>query len=287
MTDEAFIGTKEERKARLGGSDFSVILGINPYKKRFEMIAEKAGIIAGTFEGNEFTKRGEELEDTVIKMFEEKTGFQVTDQQKVLYKEVIDSLPLCGHIDGFIKSENSLLEVKTTDIKSKSWADGIPRYYEAQMTFYCYLLGVTKAYIAVATCKDQEIIDFAYYEYHPTMTEEEILTACREFTKEVKEAKEKYGVVNNGLYVYNSYIDDDISKLEELKERISEIQKSIKPLEDEKKKIEAKLKDLIGVNAGLTTDLYEVSLGNRISAPRSEYEIGRAVIKIKYKGEEQ
>ena len=82
MTEQSLIGTKEERRHRIGGSDFGSVLDINPYKSRFELVLNKAGVLYDFFTGNEYTKRGEELEDTIIKMFEDATNLKVTDQQK-------------------------------------------------------------------------------------------------------------------------------------------------------------------------------------------------------------
>ena len=65
------IGTKEQRLKRIGGSEFATVLGINPYMKRIELVLEKAGVIASTFEGNEATRRGQFLENDIIAMFED------------------------------------------------------------------------------------------------------------------------------------------------------------------------------------------------------------------------
>ena len=285
MTEQALIGSKEERQHRIGGSDFSSVLDINPYKSRFELILNKAGVLYDVFTGNEFTKRGEELEDTVIKMFEDATGYKVTDQQKEYTKEVENCLDLVVHIDGFIHSEQAVFEAKTSDYKSTAWDEGIPEYYKAQLCMNMYLAEVDKSYIAVAKCKGDEIVDFKYFEFQQEMTEGEILAACEAFSEDVRKAKEKYGVINNGLLVQNDTIDDMVSELEELKEQISQINKSIKPLEDKKKSIEKDLKEMIGTNSGLESSLYRVVLGNRIYQPSSDYSVSRGVLRIEYKGE--
>lgn len=288
MTEQSLIGTKEQRRHRIGGSDFSSVLDINPYKSRFELVLNKAGVLYDVFNGNEYTQRGEKLEDTVIQMFEDLTGFKVTDQQKEFVKESENgNLDLVVHIDGFIHSENAVFEAKTSDIKSKAWDDGIPRCYQAQLELNMYLSGAEKSYIAVAKCKDDEIIDFQYFEYYPQMTEYEILAQCEAFSEDVKKAKQKYGVINNGLIVENDNIDDMVSELEELKEQISQINKKIKPLDEKKKAIEKDLKALIGENAGVKSSIYKIILGNRITSPKNDYEVSRGVIKIEYlEGEE-
>ena len=286
MTEQSLIGTKEERRHRIGGSDFGSVLDINPYKSRFELILNKAGVLYDVFTGNEYTKRGEELEDTIIKMFEDATNLKVTDQQKEFVRESgNDNLDLVVHIDGFIHSENAVFEAKTSDYKSKAWEEGIPEYYKAQLELNMFLSGADKSYIAVAKCKDDDVIDFKYFKYLPEMDEGEILAACEAFSEDVRKAKEKYGVINNGLLVQNDSINDMVSELEELKEQISQINKSIKPLEDKKKSIEKELKEMIGINSGIESSLYRVVLGNRVYQPSTDYSVSRANLRIEYKGE--
>ncbi|MBQ4178603.1 MAG: YqaJ viral recombinase family protein [Elusimicrobia bacterium] len=284
MTEQSLIGTKEERRHRIGGSDFGSVLDINPYKSRFELVLNKAGVLYDFFTGNEYTKRGEELEDTIIKMFEDATNLKVTDQQKEFVKESENgNLDLVVHIDGFIHSENAVFEAKTSDYKSNAWEEGIPEYYKAQLSLNMYLSGADKSYIAVAKCKNDDVIDFQYFEYFPEMTEGEILGACEAFSEDVRKAKLKYGVINNGLLVQNNNIDDMVSELEELKQKISETNRSLKPYEDRKKQIEKELKEMIGINSGVESSLYRVVLGNRIYQPSSDYSVSRASLRVEYK----
>lgn len=283
MTEQSLIGTKEERRHRIGGSDFGSVLDINPYKSRFEPVLNKAGVLYDFFTGNEYTKRGEELENTIIKMFEDATNLKVTDQQKEYTKQKENCLDLVVHLDGFIHSEQAVFEAKTSDIKSKAWDDGIPEYYKAQLCMNMYLAEVDKSYIAVAKCKDDEIVDFKYFEFHQEMTEGEILGACEAFSEDVRKAKEKYGVINNGLLVQNDNINDMVSELEELKQKISETNRSLKPYEDRKKQIEKELKEMIGINSGIESSLYRVVLGNRIYQPSSDYSVSRASLRVEYK----
>ena len=49
MTEQSLIGSKEERRHRIGGSDFGSVLDVNPYKSRFELILNKAGVLYDVF----------------------------------------------------------------------------------------------------------------------------------------------------------------------------------------------------------------------------------------------
>lgn len=276
------IGTEEQRKCRIGGSEFATVLDINPFKKRIYLILEKAGVIADEFKGNDATRRGNLLEEEVIKLFENKTGLKVKNQQEEFIYEPNYSLPLVCHVDGL--TENAIFEAKTTDINSKVWDKGIPDYYKAQLEFNCYLSGYKKAYIAVAFCDDVEIKDFRYYEYIPIMRKEEIIMACTKFSQEVEHYK-KMGVLNSGKIRKTEIDSQKIDILLNLKQQISLLKAQLTPLEKMKEAIEKQLIEKIGNDAGIENDLYKITLGNRITSPKNTYSITRSTLKVELKGE--
>ena len=281
MTKESIIGTYEERRNRIGGSEFGTILNVNPYQKRIELVLEKAGVITNIFEGNEATRRGEFLENDIIAMFEDKTGLSVTNEQEEFIIQPKNCLELRCHVDG-ITSDDCVFEAKTTDKKAKTWDNGIPEGYKAQLEFNCRLTRKTKAYIAVGVCDGNEIIDFKWFSYKPQKSLLEIIEVCQEFTKDVEQYK-SIGVVNNGLILKTEINEDLINELSKLNDKIFEIKKQLKPYEDRKKEIESQFKEKIGSNLGIENDLYRITMGNRISSPVLDYKISRSTLKIEYK----
>lgn len=282
MTKDETIGTKEERLQRIGGSEFGTIMEVNPYSKRIDLVLEKAGIIASTFEGNSATRRGEFLEDEVIARFEDETGLEVTNQQDEFIKKATPCcLELRCHVDG-LTSDDAVFEAKTTDIRSKTWKDGIPEGYKSQLEFNCYLAKKKKAYIAVGICEGEEIVDFKWFSYEPIMTEEEILDYCFKFTEDVEYYKQ-FKPINNGKIVQSKLDDSLVEELNKINEDISKIKEQLKPYEDKKKKIEDQLKKEIGSNLGIETELFKITMGNRITSPSQDYKFCRSGLKIEYK----
>lgn len=281
MTKQELIGTKAQRQARIGGSEFATVMDINPYKKRIELVLEKAGVIANTFEGNDATRRGEFLENDIIAKFEDATGLTVSNEQQEFIVEPNDCLPLVCHVDG-ITSDDAVFEAKTTDIKSKTWSKGIPPYYKAQLEMNCKLANKKKAYIAVGYCEGDEIVKFEYFEHKPEMPMSDIVGYCQDFTNDVEKYK-SYGVVNNGLILKSKIDNNLIEELENINETISKLKQKIKPYEDQKKIIETKLKEQIGDNWGIENDLYKITMSNRITAPSYEYKVSRSGLKIERK----
>lgn len=272
----------ENRHLYIGGSDFGTVCGVNPYKSRESLALEKAQVIANQFEGNEATKRGELLEDRIIELFENETGKKVTDQQKEFERaETPHEMALKAHVDGL--TEDAVFEAKTTDIKGNVWDKGIPEYYVKQLEMNCYLSKRKKAYIAVGFCSGDEIVDFKWFEYIPQMAEPEILYEVAKFTELVKKLREEYGVINNGEIVEAEIDMDLVTELENIKEELQRYAVMISPLETRKKQIEKSLKEQIGINAGIRNEVFEITLGNRVSAPKNELSICRTGLKVKYR----
>lgn len=81
---------REQRKSGLGGSDAATILGLNPWKTRYELYQEKA-------EGIEFESDKEEdddvpstwgnlLEEVIAKRYQEKTGHELYEVDTLYHK---------------------------------------------------------------------------------------------------------------------------------------------------------------------------------------------------------
>lgn len=127
-----------DRDKFIGGSDIPVIMNISPFKTRWELLQEKAGLIQSDFEGNKYTAYGDLMEpeirdhinatrDTVFEPCQEIQG------------------DLRGNCDGF--NGDTILEIKTTS----NIHDTVNEYkiYLVQLLFYMELYGVEKGVLAV------------------------------------------------------------------------------------------------------------------------------------------
>lgn len=96
---------KEDRDKFIGGSDVSIIMGLSPFKTRWELLQEKAGLIKNNFEGNEYTEYGNIMEP------------KIRDYLNELYKyDFKEGKHINGDIRCHTDGENSdtILEIKTT-----------------------------------------------------------------------------------------------------------------------------------------------------------------------------
>ncbi len=138
------------RSKGLGGSDIGSVLGLNHWKSPFQLWAEKTGQV----EPDDISDHipiivGNELEETVARLFERESGLKVQRDNKTHYHK--DYPFLLANIDRKIIGQKALLECKTTSVFNKDeWTeDEVPVSYLLQVQHYLNVLDYDVAYIAV------------------------------------------------------------------------------------------------------------------------------------------
>ncbi|HHX68448.1 MAG TPA: endonuclease [Gallicola sp.] len=94
-----------DRNLYLGGSDIPIIMGISPFKSRFDLLLEKAGYKENEFTGNEYTEFGNVIEPKIRDYINE------TEKDKFVENKMVDG-DLRYHSDGVNKT--TVLEIKST-----------------------------------------------------------------------------------------------------------------------------------------------------------------------------
>lgn len=149
------VSEMEDRKAWLkmrtmgiGGSDASIIAGMNHWKSPFQLWLEKTGQVEPEeLDDNEYIYWGRVLEQAVADRFSELTGKQVHKQGMLQNK----AYPwMLANVDRMIVGENAGLECKTTNsFSGKQWdGDNLPDAYYLQCQHYMMATGMEKWYIA-------------------------------------------------------------------------------------------------------------------------------------------
>lgn len=131
----------ENRKKGIGGSDASVVLGINPYKRKRDLWLEKTGRACDPFKGNEATRKGDRLEPPMIQMFAAFHPEYTMIDTKHISLANRDYPFMAVSLDGAYLDETNdptVLEIKSTTIQNmamlEQWKDQIPQ------TYYCQIL---------------------------------------------------------------------------------------------------------------------------------------------------
>ncbi|MCM1327985.1 MAG: YqaJ viral recombinase family protein [Ruminococcus sp.] len=140
----------EYRKKGIGGSDASVVCGINKYKSPVELWLEKTGQLPYS-EAGEAAYWGTQLESLVRSEFSKRTGIEVNIVKEILQH---DDYPfMLANLDGTCQHPNygtCIFEAKTASAyKIGEWDDKIPDEYMLQIQHYMAVTGYKDAYIAV------------------------------------------------------------------------------------------------------------------------------------------
>lgn len=134
----------QERAGRIGGSDASAIVGMNPYKSNVDLWMEKTGqTVPEDISDKPYVKYGTKAEEHLRELF--KLDFP---EYQVFYEEnnmfINDRFPFAhASLDGWIidrDGKRGILEIKTTNIlqsmQKEKWKDRIPDNYYIQILHY-------------------------------------------------------------------------------------------------------------------------------------------------------
>ncbi len=127
-----------DRDKYIGGSDIPIIMGISPFKTRFDLLLEKAGIKENDFAGNKYTEYGNVMEPKIREYV-----------NKSFDKEFIEGKYINGdirvHTDG--EDKDCILEIKTTSQIHEKLEDY--KVYLVQLLFYMQETKKCFGYLAV------------------------------------------------------------------------------------------------------------------------------------------
>lgn len=161
----------ENRKNRIGGSDASILLGINPWKSNVALFEEKIGISEPeNLSNNKAVSFGSNAEKHLRELFkleyEDKYSLQYDDDDD--FSMWINSKYPFAHasLDGILTDletgEKGVLEIKTTkvfnDYELNKWDGNIPDYYYVQCLHYMFVcnfdFAIVKARIKIESSDD-------------------------------------------------------------------------------------------------------------------------------------
>lgn len=137
------------RATGIGGSDVSVLFGVNRFRSIFDLWREKTGQKELAESSSEAAHFGTILEETVKREFMDRTGLKVRAKNVLL--QSIKYPFMQANLDGIINEngEKVIFEAKTaTEYKASEWEEGVPWEYQLQVQHYFAVTGYRKAYVA-------------------------------------------------------------------------------------------------------------------------------------------
>lgn len=215
---------KVDRDKYIGGSDIPVIMEISPFKTRWELLQEKAGLVEDEFDGNEYTEYGNIMEPKIRDFINE------SQKDKFVEGKNIENDIRC-HTDGINKT--TVLEIKTTS----QIHENVNEYkiYLVQLLFYMKYTKRKKGILAVYARPKDFNTDFndkvlAVYEINIKDYKElvnDIDLALDEFRADLTRVKE------------NPFLTEADLEPQDLKELAEECRELLQDVEPKNKRLEA------------------------------------------------
>lgn len=166
------------RTMGIGGSDVSIIAGVNPYRSIFQLWQEKTGQVELEEKETEFTHFGSILEPIVKREFTRRTGLKVRNRYVIFQNE---NYPfMLADLDGIVYENKKMciFEAKTASAyKKEVWEEGVPVEYLYQIQHYMAVTGAEKTYIAA-------LVGGNCFLYHEVYRDDEMIHKIIEMEKE-------------------------------------------------------------------------------------------------------
>ena len=139
------------RDKGIGGSDASVICGLNKWKSPVELFMEKKGQLEPK-EPGEAAYFGTLLEPLIRQEFTRRTGLEIAPVHAILQHPQHQFM--LANLDGIVQDPihgKGVFEAKTaSQFMAPQWKNGmLPDHYEVQVQHYLAVTGLSFAYIAV------------------------------------------------------------------------------------------------------------------------------------------
>lgn len=176
------------RTSGIGGSDVSIIFGLNKFRSVYQLWLEKTGQVIPVEEENDYTHFGTILEPIVKAEFTRRTGLKIRSRNAILQSEEYPFM--LADLDGVIyeNGEMCIFEAKTASTyKKEIWEEGVPVEYQLQIQHYMAVTGAKKTYIAALVGGNQ----FFYYE---VFRDEELINIIIQVEKEFWQENVKQGI---------------------------------------------------------------------------------------------
>lgn len=124
------------RREGIGGSDAPVVAGVDPWKSRLELYAEKLGLGVGD-SGSEAAEWGLRLETAIAQAYQEETGREVTDEGQFTITYHPEHRFMRATLDRLVKDPKrgpGILQIKTTGAHyNKNWENDPPINFQVQL----------------------------------------------------------------------------------------------------------------------------------------------------------
>lgn len=231
-----------DRHKYLGGSDIAIIMGISPFKSRFDLLLEKAELKENDFVGNEYTEYGNAIEPLIRNYINESGLYKKPFRED---KIIVDDCRY--HDDGF--NGEVVLEIKSTSQIKEKLEDY--KLYLVQNIFGIMLRKKNKGLLAVYDRPDnfREQLASGKIEFDPNRLQlfPYTIDNFKEWQEDINFAIDQFRIDLEKVKANPLITEEDLQPKEviELSNQIVEIENQLqtfKDLENKQKKLKDNLK---------------------------------------------
>lgn len=256
----------KDREKYIGGSDIPIIMELSPFKSRFDLLLEKAGLKENDFTGNVFTEYGNKMEGKIRDFINDGMIFDFIEGKHIIdvpaeMTEHPNGMQIRCHTDG--ECDDIVLEIKTTAQTFDSLDDY--ELYLVQILFYMYCTGKSKGLLAVYKRPDDmseeldeanlQLFTFDINDYDELVNR--IIKAVGRFLEDLHKVK------SNPMITEEELLPSDITEItaqiiafEQQLERMKFLEKKIK---SEKDRLKTAMEGA-GVKTWQTPNGYKITL---------------------------
>jgi putative phage-type endonuclease len=134
----------ELRKQGITATDMAVIMGVSPWKTRYQLFCEKAGLVEPEPVGDA-AHRGLILEDAVATWWESQHEGKKLRRSNGILRVKDVPWAMCS-IDRMVQGEDHIVEIKTSS--SPLWRIGIPEFVQVQCQWQLFVSGFSEMTVA-------------------------------------------------------------------------------------------------------------------------------------------
>lgn len=257
-----------DREKYIGGSDIPVIMNISPYKTRYQLLREKAGLEESDFEGNIYTEYGNTMEPKIRDYINTSLGRLFVEGKhydKIVIDDIEQDIGVRCHTDG--EDDDTILEIKTTSSIHEEVNDY--ELYLVQLLFYMTKAGKSKGMLAVYERPSDfsEVFDKTRLQIF-NINAENYTLAIQKILEEVdKFVRDREKLVNNPFLTEEELLPSDLteasSKVIILEKRLQEFKEMEKEYERQKESLLKAMQDA-GVPSWRTNNGYLITVVDAI-----------------------
>lgn len=265
---------------RLTGTRFATVMGLNAWQTPFEAWCNITRTWEDPFVENKYTNAGKVIEPKIIEYLNNTYFLDIQsaedvygdDYFKKTWGNFFPNVEVFGGMwDGL--GDNFVVEIKTTK-RAEDWQEDIPIYYKLQSALYAYLLGFDRVIVTATFLEDKDyakpedfvpnvnntvLFEYSMSEDFPNF-ERDYIQPAMDFWNDhvltgispdfdVKKDKEILDDLRtHSLPTDDSELSDMITKAEQIKAQIDEIEASYKDMADDYKKLRTSIKEYMESN---------------------------------------